>query len=991
MKKPFRTLFSTSLIASLIIGACHPLTAAAEGEAAANEQSAPAKAGTAEMNQLEKTYSQMLKEWSKVPVIPHVDQLVEPSADPLNKDLVVAKSGSQGYPSETVRLSQGSQVTVQVEVDQEGLYQIGFDYLVTDDGIMPTEGYIQVNHSYPFYESRRILFPNLWENQLLKEKYDRYGNELLPRPEKVKVWQHTYAIDASYLFMKPLKYKLNKGLNTITIASTRGDLLLGDITVDSPSEIDSYETYSNQQRDASDDNKDMHTPIVIEAESPKYKNSSSMRAVPVTEPGMTPYDTKRQLLNAFGGSWMDGGQAASWEIDAPQDGYYKIAMKYKQDALKGMPVFREIKVDGIVPFQEAAHSAFLYSKKWQNETLGADGEPYEFYLTKGKHLFTMTVDLDPIRPLIEDIESQMKKISRLSLEIKKLTGNRMDAYRDWNLTEYIPNLDQTLSAWADQLDQAYITIQKLNPDMDEIVELINLRTAAKQLRSLAEAPDKLPNRMPLFSEGGSSVSQLLGDLLQRVSQSPMLIDKLYVYQQGNLPKANAGLFTRLKESVKRFFLSFTKQSYSASAKSSSELNVWINRSRPEVELMQKLIDEEFTPETGVAVKLSIMPDQNKLVLANATGSQPDAALGVESWIPYDLAVRNAAVDLRKFDDFDQVVKPFSKGMMIPLAYGNGIYALPETQNFWVMFYRKDILDNLKLAVPDTWDDVVNMLPELQRLGMNFFDPLAQYKGFKPLNATTPFIYQANGELFNSEGTKTAINSEQALKGIKFMTDLFTIYNLPQDVPSFYQHFRNGTLPIGISDLTSYLQLRAAAPEIANSWKVALHPGMLQDGVVQRWSPAGGATGMIFKGSKHEDEAWTFLKWWVSTSVQVEYANLQQTTFGPLFMWNSANMDAFAQSAWPEEDKQVILEQSKWVREASRVPGAYMVERELSNVYNSVVFSGDNPRTAIDDSVIRANREIDKKMEEFGFYKDGKLVKPNPVPTINTIDKWVEKK
>jgi hypothetical protein len=134
-----------------------------------------------------------------------------------------------------------------------------------------------------------------------------------------------------------------------------------------------------------------------------------------------------------------------------------------------------------------------------------------------------------------------------------------------------------------------------------------------------------------------------------------------------------------------------------------------------------------------------------------------------------------------------------------------------------------------------------------------------------------------------------------------------------------------------------------------------------------------------------------LKWWVSTKIQAEFANMTQTTFGPSFMWNSAHMEAFAEAPWPEEDKKVVLEQSKWVREASRVPGAYMVERELSNIFNRVVYNGVNPRTAIDDSVIRANREIAKKMEEFGFYKNGKVLKPYPVPTINTIDKWVEKR
>ena len=44
--------------------------------------------------------------------------------------------------------------------------------------------------------------------------------------------------------------------------------------------------------------------------------------------------------------------------------------------------------------------------------------------------------------------------------------------------------------------------------------------------------------------------------------------------------------------------------------------------------MQQIIDQEFTPETGITVDLCLMPDQNKLVLANSTGDAPDIAMGI---------------------------------------------------------------------------------------------------------------------------------------------------------------------------------------------------------------------------------------------------------------------------------------------------------------------------------------------------------------------------
>ena len=56
-----------------------------------------------------------------------------------------------------------------------------------------------------------------------------------------------------------------------------------------------------------------------------------------------------------------------------------------------------------------------------------------------------------------------------------------------------------------------------------------------------------------------------------------------------------------------------------------------------------------------------------------------------------------------------------------------------------------------------------------------------------------------------------INDEAGIRAMQFMTDLFTIYGLPSQVGDFYQSFRNGTLPIGVSNFATYLKL----PVVAN--------------------------------------------------------------------------------------------------------------------------------------------------------------------------------
>jgi ABC-type glycerol-3-phosphate transport system substrate-binding protein len=318
-----------------------------------------------------------------------------------------------------------------------------------------------------------------------------------------------------------------------------------------------------------------------------------------------------------------------------------------------------------------------------------------------------------------------------------------------------------------------------------------------------------------------------------------------------------------------------------------------------------------------------------------------------------------------------------------------MYGIPETQDFWVLFYRSDITDKLGIAIPNTWDDVVGILPQLQRLGLNFYEPLSSYTGLKPFVATLPFLYQFGGSLYSEDGMTTTLSSEANIKALKFMTDLFTIYNVPQEVTNFYNYFRYGTLPIGIANSATYLQLLVAAPEIKGNWDLALHPGYEDaSGNVYHYATTGSQGITMFNHSKKQQQAFDFIKWWMSTDVQKEFILNLQSMYGEEYMWFTANNEAFDALPIPTSHKELIKEQWSWAMEASRIPAAYMVERSISDAFSKIVFNGENTRIALDDAVIDANREIARKMEEFGYMKNGVKIKDYIVPTIYNIDQWL---
>ena len=89
------------------------------------------------------------------------------------------------------------------------------------------------------------------------------------------------------------------------------------------------------------------------------------------------------------------------------------------------------------------------------------------------------------------------------------------------------------------------------------------------------------------------------------------------------------------------------------------------------------------------------------MLANESGDAPDVATGVNYSIPFELGIRGALKDLTEFSDFAEVAERYNAGLIMPYVIGESIYALPETMNFQVMFYRNDILDKLGLEIPQT--------------------------------------------------------------------------------------------------------------------------------------------------------------------------------------------------------------------------------------------------------------------------------------------------
>ena len=893
---------------------------------------------------------------------------------------------TQLYQKPSVLLQQDEEITFKVNITEDNFYTVSFDMLAAGSPLVKPEGQLQVDGDFPVSDARRIIFPIFYQNQSNEFPLDRYGNQALIPQVQMMRWAKVPMRDANFSLEYPVQIYLTKGEHRFNFQVTQEAMYLGSVYIQPFTEYKDYQQYL-ADNPALDSNGFL---IEMEAEFPAFKNDTSIRPVHTRSLEVTPYDTYKLMLNTLGGeSWQDSGTTVYYEFEVPEDGYYYITLRAIQNTKNNFTVYRKITINDEVPFKQINQVPFRYSTDWSNQIIGGE-TPFKIYLSKGSNILGIEATDSPYRIAIERIQQALIDINNLSLEIKKLTGNQPNRYKEWEITEYIPDLKQRLVKMADELQADKDTLFAINGNLSS-QEILAYQIAIDNIRFLAADPNKVPIYLNRLSEGSGSAAQLLGTVLPSLQSQPLAIDKIYIHSADRLPEeVHIPFSTSFTDGLKRFVYSFQPDPYYSIEAGEDELNVWVNRPRQYVDLLQSLSDETFTPETGIRVKFSIMPDESKLVLANAAGIQPDVALGVSTNIPFELAIRNALKDLRSYDDFDAYIHVFSPGAFLSYIINESVYALPETQDFWVTFYRKDILNSLGIPVPKTWDEVIEILPELQRYGMNYNTPLSSGSGFKPYLMTAPYIFNFGGQLYSPDGFSTGLDSEEAIRAMKFMAESFTIYGMPIQTANFYDSFRYGNLPIGVSNFETYIKLMTAAPELVGLWDIDLYPAtVLEDGTQNRYATGSAQASIIFGETTKPEESWEFMKWWMSTDTQVSFQERLIVNYGQTYLWNSANLEAFKLAPIPREHKEVILEQWEWLQEPAKIPGSYMQEREISNAWNRIVFNGVNPRIAIDDSIVIINREITRKMEEFGYIQNGVKVKDFNVPTIDMVRRWME--
>jgi ABC-type glycerol-3-phosphate transport system substrate-binding protein len=366
-----------------------------------------------------------------------------------------------------------------------------------------------------------------------------------------------------------------------------------------------------------------------------------------------------------------------------------------------------------------------------------------------------------------------------------------------------------------------------------------------------------------------------------------------------------------------------------------------------------MIDSTFTPKTGIPVNLQLV-NATAVLPAVLAGKGPDVALSNGDVINF--AMRNVLQDLSQMDNFDKVKKRFMDSAFTGFLFKNGVYAIPETQSFPMMFYRKDIFRQLGLKVPNTWADMYQLIPELQKHNMEV-----------GVNATSTFemlLYQNGGKFFQGDGIATDLDSQAGIESFRKWTELYTNYKLPLEF-NFINRFRTGEMPIGIDTYSTFNFLTIFAPEIRGQWGFVPVPGMPgPDGTIHREALSTTTGTVMLKSAKNKEAAWKFIDWWTDTDAQLTFGREMEAILGESARYTAANLEALKRLPWAARDYEQLKNQLVWVQGTPAVPGGYSLARHLQNAFYEVYQQGSEPRETLENYVRIINEEITIKRKEF---------------------------
>ena len=866
---------------------------------------------------------------------------------------------------------------------------------------------------YQFQEARQVGFSGLWtwtgmavdaKTGYASFRKDNQGDNLYPIPTEMEKWQTAAVRDLEGTYRNPLEFCLPSGTHVLRLGMVREPMAISSIVFQGPPLLPSYLQYEARWQRRGLQPVACGMCVQVQAEAPWRESSSSVNPGSTSYPSVVPHTNGYYILNDINGNyWQLPGKTITYRVTVPHSGFYKVGFKVLQAGMQGLPASRVLRVDGRVPFDGAQWVAIPFQNAWEMTTLSQpNGKPALLALTKGVHYISLSTTLGMVGQVLTTIQQITERMGELQREIIMITGPNPNPNVDYGLAENVPDLIPQLQAVVGVLrEQAAILTYDAGGVSPVAANSINI--TANDIEQMAAHPHQIKLDMLRWQQDDAA----LASWITQLQAQPVSMDWFALAGPSyRLPSAGAGFVQQVLSSWDNFIISFYRNYSGVGSRYRQGITIWVGYGQTWAEIMSQMAQSEFTPATGIHVNFDVIPGGAHIVLlSEVAGHGPDLATGMPPDSPVDYALRKGARNFAAFPHWNVVRQRFIPQALIPYTFTNahhqaGVYGVPETQGMSLLFFRKDIMQSLHLAVPQTWPELYKELPVLATHGMEFY-----YAGLGSAGLT-PFLYQNGGSFYHNtaRGIRANLDTPQGYLAFKQWTELYTHWQVPL-AANIFTRFQTGQVPLAIGGYGEYIKLSVAAPQLAGLWGIATIPATayqcgasgctrvqsgpcafptsisqpdqpgLPPGTHCRWNDSSGdlagesAVMLMPRSAKPPNEAWKFVEWWSSTPAQLEFAKDLEAIGGLQVAWNTANVQALRGLPWPESDLRVFSAAWQQYQPIPVVPGGYIANRYVHDIWVNVVVDGQKELPQLRWAVSNIDQELYMQEVQYGLSRE----------------------
>ncbi len=664
-----------------------------------------------------------------------------------------------------------------------------------------------------------------------------------------------------------------------------------------------------------------------------------------------------------------------------------------------------------------------------------------------------------LKNVISEVEDVLNVLNGYYLRILQLTGSSPDEYRDYGFMKIMPDVVIGFLEQSERLEKIKNDLVELCGTTGSHVA--TLETVYTLLDTMGtDYGDNIAANFSNLKSYLGTLGTWINDSKKGTLYLDVITICPSGYDSEELPEAEAGFFESMWFEITSFIYSFFTDYESMGLKelptegaSGGTIDVWLATGRDQSNIWRTMIDADngFSDKTGYGVSLKLVT-AGTLLPSILSGKGPDVYMGLGASEVINYAIREAVIgingkDTRYFNEengnldqnevftstyyiyndgktfhynddvakeaynnpatrndvfvsepFDKVeADNYAKAATDTLELGDVVYGVPQTMGFSMMFYRMDVLADLDLAVPETWNELLSILPTLQSNNMNI--------GVSYILALDFMIYQKGGSMWKYEdeslydskyaGAAIDLDSDIALESFEFVCRLYSDYSFPVSYDAS-NRFRTGEMPIIIGDYASiYNTLVVYATELEGMWEFCPLPGSevidpdtgkvkveaLKDAngeivyengepvmkkVLNYNSLASVSATVLLHGCDNIRAAWAFLQWQTSADVQANYGNKMVALIGPSAKYEAANLNAIKDLSWTASEREAIEDQMANLSSIVNYPGSYIMSRYMGFAFLDAVNDGADPVDALSGYIDEINDELTRKRKEFNL-------------------------